>query len=67
MKAEIETIKKTQAEGIIETENMRKRSGTTNVSMNSRIQEMEERISSAEDTIEEIDLQLKKILNLTKA
>ena len=37
MKIEIETIKKIQAEGIIETEIMRKQSGTTNTSMNSRI------------------------------
>ena len=51
MKTEIETIRKTQAEGIIETEIMRKRSGTTTTSMNSRIQEMEERISSAEETL----------------
>ena len=34
--------------------------GTTNVSMNSRIQEMKERISSSEDTIEEIDSSDKK-------
>ena len=54
LKTEIETIK-TQTRGIIETEIMRKRSGTTNTSINSRIQEMEERISSTEDTIEYID------------
>ena len=54
LKTEIDTIKKTQAEGIIETEIMRKLTGTTNASMNSRMQEMEERISSTEDTIEEI-------------
>ena len=33
LKTELETIKKTQAEGIIETEIMRKRSRTTNASM----------------------------------
>ena len=36
LKTEIETIKKTQAEGIIEREIMRKRSETTNASMNTR-------------------------------
>ena len=62
LKTEIETIKKkTQDERIIETEIMRKRSETTNASMNSRIQEMEEIISSTEDTIEEIDSLVKKI------
>ena len=48
MKTEIETIKKTQAEGIIETEIMKKHLGTINASIKRRIQEMEERISSAE-------------------
>ena len=51
MKTKIETIKKTKTEGILETENMRKGTETTNTSINSRIQEMEERISSG-DTIE---------------
>ena len=37
LKTEIETIKKTQAKEIIETEIMRKRSGTTNANINSRI------------------------------
>ena len=55
LKTEKETIKKTQAEGIIEIEIMRKRSGITNASINSRIQEIEERLLSTEDTIEEID------------
>ena len=51
LKTKIETIKETQTKGIIGTEIIRKRSGTTNASMNSRIQEMEERISNTEDTI----------------
>ena len=37
LKTEIETIKKTQVKGIIEKEIMRKGSGTTNTSINSRI------------------------------
>ena len=44
LKTEIETIKKTQAEGIIETEIMRKLSETRNASIKSKIKEMEERI-----------------------
>ena len=53
--------------GIIETEITRKQSGTTNASINNRIQEMEERISSTNDTIEEIDSSVKENINLTKA
>ena len=37
LKTEMETIKKTQTKGIIKTEIMRKQSGTTNASINSRI------------------------------
>ena len=53
MKETIQDLKtETKAKGIIQTEIMRKKSGTTNASINSRIQEMEERISSTEDTTE---------------
>ena len=38
LKTEMETIKKTQADEIIEIEIMRKRYGITNASINSRIQ-----------------------------
>ena len=60
LKTKIGKIKKTQAKKIIETEIMSKQSGTTNSSMNSRIQVMEERISRAEITIEEIELLVKE-------
>ena len=49
---EIETIKKSEMETILEIENLGKRSGMTN-----RIQE---RISSPEDTIEIIDTTFKE-------
>jgi len=52
---EIETIKKSQRETTLEIENLGKRSGGTNVSITNRIQEMENRISGAEDAIENID------------
>jgi hypothetical protein len=51
---EIETIKKTQMEATLEMENLGKRTGTTDTSITGRIQEIEERISGVEDTIEEI-------------
>jgi uncharacterized coiled-coil protein SlyX len=52
---EIETIKKSQGETTLEPENLGKRSGVIDASTTSRIQELEERISGAEDTIENID------------
>ena len=44
LKMEIEAIKKTQTEEILEMENLGKRTGTTDASITNRIQEMEERI-----------------------
>ena len=67
LKTEIEVIKKTQTEGIIETEIKRKPLGTTNASINSRIQEMEERLSSVEDTIEETDSLVKENIKSNKS
>ena len=53
---EIETISKSQIEATLEIENLRKRSGVTNTSITNRIQEIEERISGIEGTIEDIDI-----------
>jgi hypothetical protein len=52
---ELETIKKLQRETTLELENLGKRSGVINASITNRIQEIQERISGAEDTIENID------------
>jgi hypothetical protein len=49
---EIEIIKKSQRETTLEIE---KRSGVIDASITNRIQEIEEKISGAEDTIENID------------
>jgi hypothetical protein len=51
---EVETIKKTQSEATLEIETLGKKSGTIDASISNRIQEMEERISGAEDSIENI-------------
>jgi hypothetical protein len=59
-KVEIETIKKTQTEEILEMENIGKRVGTIYADMTNRIQEMEERISGIDDTIEEIHTSVKE-------
>ena len=45
---------------ILEIENLGKRTGTTDTSIINRIQEMEEKISSIEGTIEEINASFKE-------
>ena len=55
LKTETEVIKETQIKGTLEMENLGKQTGTTETSMTNRIQEIKERISGAEDSIEEID------------
>ena len=60
LEVEIETIKKTQMQANLEMENLRKRSGITNISITNRIQEFKERISGLEDTVQEIDLTFKE-------
>ena len=57
---ERESIKKTQTEGNLEMENLGKRTGATDASITNRIQEMEEKISGSEDTLEEIDISVKE-------
>jgi chromosome segregation ATPase len=59
-KMEIETIKKSQRKTTLEIENLGKRSGVIEASITNRIQEIEERISGAEDTIENIDKRVKE-------
>ena len=49
LKREIDTIKKTQSEATLEIENLGKKSITIYANISNRIQEMEERISGAED------------------
>ena len=51
---EIETIKKSQRETTLEIENLGKRSGVINASITNRIPDIKERISGAEDNIENI-------------
>ena len=57
---EVETIKKTQSETILDLENLGKKSGTIDASISNRIQKMEERISDAEDSIENMDTTIKE-------
>jgi uncharacterized Ntn-hydrolase superfamily protein len=54
LKREVDTLKKTQSEATLEIETLGKKSGTIDVSIRKRIQETEEGISDAEDSIENI-------------
>jgi hypothetical protein len=57
---EVETIKKTQRETTLDIETLEKKSRTIDASISNRIQEMEERISGAEDSIENLDTTIKE-------
>ena len=67
LKIEIETIRKTQRETILEIENLGKKSGTMDASISNRIQEMEERFSGAEDSIEKMDTTINKMQNAKRS
>jgi hypothetical protein len=60
LKMEVETMKKTQRETTLEIETLGKKSGTIDSSISNRKQEMEERISGEEESIENIDTSIQK-------
>jgi chromosome segregation ATPase len=60
LKRRVGTIKKTQSKAKLEIETLGKKSGTIDVSISNRIQEMEERISGAEDSTENICTTIKE-------
>ena len=60
LKMEVQTINKTQRETTLEIEILGKKSGTTDASISNRIQEMEERISGAEESIANMDTTIKE-------
>jgi hypothetical protein len=57
---EVETIKKSQRETTLEIKTLGKKSGTLVASITNRKQEMEERISGAEDLAEIMDREIKE-------
>jgi wobble nucleotide-excising tRNase len=59
LEREVDTIKKTQSEATLEIETLGMKSGMLDGSISNRIQEMEERISGAEDSIEKISKTIK--------
>jgi chromosome segregation ATPase len=60
LKWEVDTINKTQSEAKLEIEMLGKKSGNIYVSISNRIQEMEEKISGAEDSKEKISTTIKE-------
>ena len=60
LKREVDTIKKTQSEATLEIETLGKKSRTIDTSISNRIQEMEERISGEEDSIDNIGKTIKE-------
>ena len=64
---EVETKKKSQRETTQNIENVGKKSGVMVPSINNRIQEIEERISDAEDSAESIDNNSQRKCKMQKA
>jgi hypothetical protein len=60
LKMEVETIKKTQRETTLEIEILGKKSETIDAIISNWIQEMKERLSGAEDSIENISTTIKE-------
>jgi chromosome segregation ATPase len=60
LKRKLDTIKKTKSEATLKIETLGKKSGTIDANISNRIQEIEERISGAEDSIENICTTIKE-------
>ena len=56
----MEAMKKTQTENQLAMENLGKQTETSETSITNRIQEIEERLSDSEDTIEKINALIKE-------
>jgi hypothetical protein len=66
LKREVDTIKKTKSETMLEIKTLGKKSGTIDASISNRMQEIEERISGAEDSIGNIGTTIKKYAKCKK-
>jgi chromosome segregation ATPase len=60
LKMEVETIRKSQRETTLETENLGKKAESIDTRITNKVQEIEERISGAEHTIENSDTTIKE-------
>jgi chromosome segregation ATPase len=63
LQMEVETMKKTQRKTTLELETLEKKAGTIDESISNRIQETEDRISGARDSIRNMDKTIKKMQN----
>jgi chromosome segregation ATPase len=66
LKMEIETIKKSQRKTILEIEKLGKRSGVIDARITNRIQEIEERLSGAKNTIKNTDTRVEENAKMQK-
>ena len=66
LKMEVKIIKKSQRETILEIKILGKKSETIDASISNRIQEVEEKISGAEDSIENMDTTIKENAKMQK-
>jgi hypothetical protein len=66
LKRKLETIKKTQSETPLEIETLGKKKGAIDASISNRIKDMVERISGAEDSIENMGTTIKENAKCTK-
>ena len=60
LKRDVDTIRKPQSKATLEIETLGKKSGNIDASISNIVQEMEERISGAKDSIENIDTTIKE-------
>jgi predicted nucleic acid-binding Zn-ribbon protein len=67
LKMEVETIEKSQRETTLEIEERRKKSGAIDASITNRIQEIKDRISGAENYIENIGITTKEMQNAKRS
>ena len=67
LKREVDTINKTQSEATLKIETLGKKYETRDESISNIIQEMEESISGAEDSIENMGTTIKKMQNAKRS
>jgi hypothetical protein len=67
LKMEVETIKRSQREMTLEIEILGSKLGAIDESITNRTQEIEEKILGAEDSIENMDTQSKKVQNAKRS
>jgi predicted nucleic acid-binding Zn-ribbon protein len=67
LKMQVETITKSERETTLDIENLEKTTGVTDARITNSMQEIEERISGTETSIENIDTTVKRKCKMQKA